>query len=536
MQSDYYILLNEKLKAPRIEIHFPFDWIAVDWCRDLPDRKFHELKSGKFWSVPASPYHANILITTVPKISNVTWQIDDRLYSMSETADKLKEAATSLSGRNLKNLYPFQSAGVRFLQAAGGRAIIGDEMGLGKTVQALTFIRLEKINQTVIVAPASVIYKWKDEAEKWLPSEFSAEVVPSSKSALPPTRLLIMSYTIATLRYRDIEKLKPELIIFDEVHYLKGQADKVKRVRAALSYSQSVPYILGLSGTPFLNRPIELFNILNLLSPSTWNSWWDYAKRYCDMDPVYGPAGPNGVRGSSNREELAERLKMIMIRRTKKEVLDQLPDLNRVIMPVKIKMKDYHEAIKADVPTLVKINLMRQAAGAGKVAPAIEWSQNFLETSNDKLVIYCHHHEVVDRVVSALESYVVGVISGKVSNKERHRLITKFQNELRPRVLVITSAGGEGIDLFSKSDKFECNSLLFVEREWSPLYEEQVEARLHRNGQRSAVTAYYLSALNTIDQHFAEMVEEKREVFKEVVGSDTIETIVKNELIERIGL
>jgi SWI/SNF-related matrix-associated actin-dependent regulator 1 of chromatin subfamily A len=504
----------------RIEIRFEFNEELVALVKTIPDRRYHQVKAGKFWSVPATPFHAAEAVKVL-----ADFQIEQKVKALAgefETAVK-----PVLKAKKVKGLYPFQAAGVEFLKRVRGRAILADEMGLGKTVQALAYLRetLSPKTKILIVTPASVLYKWQEESVKWLGEEWSPAVAEGTKGALPNNNPVIMSYRAATTRYLDIAKWGPGAIIFDEVHYLKN--NNTQRAKSARLFSAAVPIMIGLSGTPFLNRPLELFNILNMLDERAWKSFWDYARRYCGA--VLDKYGHWDFRGATNQEELARRLQPIMVRRLKSEVLEQLPSMSRVILPVVTQQREYKEiANNRELNSLAKLTLLRQAVGKAKAPVAVEWAENFMDSQDEKLVIYAHHKDVVTTMKDGLEKYHPLVIDGSVSNKQRQELVHKFQTLPKYRVMIISSAGGEGIDLFRASN------ILFVEREWSPLYEEQVEARLHRMGQKNAVTAYYLAALNTIDEKLADLVDSKREVFHTIIGGDSIETLVKRELLKEL--
>ncbi len=152
-------------------------------------------------------------------------------------------------------LYPFQQEAVEFIDAHDGRAILGDEMGLGKTIEALAWIsRHPEIKRVLVVTPANVLYKWKDEVEKW--TNKRAGIVGTYRGDIPPARsVLITSYNVMTRRWQEFREWTPDCIIWDESHYLKGYGKKVRRVAAALKLKSK--YMLALSGTPFLNMPIE---------------------------------------------------------------------------------------------------------------------------------------------------------------------------------------------------------------------------------------------------------------------------------------
>jgi len=172
-------------------------------------------------------------------------------------------------------------------------------MGLGKTVVSLTWADLHSdITTALVVAPASVIYKWEREVRRW--SRFEPQIISTSKTPLKHGCLHIMSYDIMRRRALELMEWGYDLVIFDECHYLKGRISKTLRVQAA-------QMLAGLSGTPFLNRPAELWNMLHFLNANEWVYFYPFGIRYCGGQR-------DEWRGATNREELTERLVPYMIR------------------------------------------------------------------------------------------------------------------------------------------------------------------------------------------------------------------------------
>jgi len=247
------------------------------------------------------------------------------------------------------------------------------------------------------------------------------------------------------------------------------------------------------------------------------------------------------VSGSSNTAELKDKLARIMLRRTKEQVLPELPPLIRSILPVDIsseQQRDYSLALhdlkawlrvngKSNrITTLTKLNYLRQIVGMGKVKSAIELAEDVLQSTSGKLVMYAHHKVVVNALKEGLKEYGVDTIVGEDDNRKRMDTMIRFQNTQLPRVLVISSAGGEGIDLNA------ADNLIMVERAWNPGKEEQIEGRLHRIGQENKVAVWYLVARGTIDEKVHALVESKRYLVGELVGTPDIETIVLDELMK----
>lgn len=511
--------------------------------------RFVNRHKDKRWELPASPFHAE---TAVEVLQPLNFKLDPRLRLLAYEAQDLRRSKEQLTAEPVDydaRLYPFQLQAIAFLNETSGRAMLNDEMGLGKSVEALVWWDHQPDSQQMlIVAPASVTYKWQMECQNWLKIKSpNIQVVEGYKDPLvsSPCLITICSYNVMTHRKKELDAHGYDAVIWDEHHYLKGRRSTrnhkgVKRVDAALDLARGVPYILALSGTPFLNRPIELWNILNMLDPVAWNDVWSYGHRYCGGETRFGM-----FQGASNLEELKERLEYIMIRRLKQDVLDQLPSLRRIMLPVRIgNMREYQNML-AEVretltkyptwsPTrkLVEINKLRQIVGLGKAQHAASWAEDYLRSNEDhrKLVIYAHHLAVVDQLEDKLKHYGVQTITGAVSQSARSIRIRRFQEDPKGhRVMIITQAGGEGIDLFGKNI-VDSSTILFAEREWTPAAEEQAEARLHRVGQHNAVEAYYIVAQDTIDARISRLIESKRDILRDTVGVGDVEYAIMEEL------
>jgi len=422
----------------------------------------------------------------------------------------------------MDNMYPFQREAVQFIERAGGNAFVGDDPGTGKTIIALGYCyNHPTIKRVLIVAPTVVVYKWKAEIARWL--DKTGNVVDTTKTPITKDPFQIMSYTMMRLRAEELAALAWDLIVFDEAHHLKDRL--ALQTKMARRISKRSKRRLMLSGKPFLNQPTELFNPCNIMNPVVF-SWPRFWMRF-----FYNTGFGWSVKAGA-QEALKAFLTPHIIRRTKKDVLTELPDLQRVMLPFRLEKDDRDEYDNAMVlarcepNVLVAANRLRQAVGKAKMIVAGEWVKNFLEENpKEKVVVYAHHLAVMRYLADLLQVEGVSVIDGSVPAKERAERAGKFQDSQYPRVMVIDMAASEGIDLFKASN------ILFAEREWVPNLEEQAESRLHRNGQKNAVVAYYLEAMDTYDEHLADVIERKRAAFNELMPSDDVDTVVK-EIME----
>jgi len=315
-------------------------------------------------------------------------------------------------------------------------------------------------------------------------------------------------------------------VLVHNCHYVSNKKAIRSRAFARLNASN----ILLLSGTPFLNRPIELWHLLHIINPDAWPSQHKYALRYCDaFQSMWGW----DYTGQSNTDELKRRLEPILLRRLKADVLDQLPALRREFIHVPPETLEEYQQVKSGIKTqdhtqqLETLAKLRQIVGLLKVTPAIELAENVLQ-SGESVVLYAHHLSVVDLLYRGLkDKYSVGIIQGSVSQQERAHIVEKFQKG-ETQVMIITSAGGEGIDLYRAS------SVIFVEREWNSGKEMQAEARLHRIGQNNPVVATYLVLTDTIDEKISKLIESKRSVFNDIIGLAQIETDIRETILKEL--
>jgi SNF2 family DNA or RNA helicase len=227
-----------------------------------------------------------------------------------------------------------------------------------------------------------------------------------------------------------------------------------------------------------------------------------------------------------------EKTKDFILRKTKEEVLPDLPKLFRKFYHAELDKKlnkayaaalqeledmYYNEDLSSQERqnnTLAIMNKLRQIVGIGKTEPAFDFTTEFLESSARKLVIFIHHHNVSGLLQAKLNGYCDEhglvkplVLDASLSGDARQALITKFKDDPKSRVMIAsTLAAGEGLNL-----QF-CSDALMLERQWNPANEEQAEARFHRFGQLESVNVTYMIASETIDVYFTDLVEQKRAI------------------------
>ena len=240
-------------------------------------------------------------------------------------------------------LFKFQREGLDFLITMGGNALLADDMGLGKTIQTISYLEYEKEKKTLIVCPSCVKFVWEMEIEKWLGEETS--VFKNDKEYVN-TRITITNYDRLYTNSYFFNKQNYEIIIFDEAHMIKNPESQRGAASKYLATSPTVKHVIGLTGTPVENRPIDIFALLQLVRPDVFFNKQKFVERYCGAK--WNGFGIND-KGHSNVEELNQLLiSTCMIRRTKEEVLPDLPSKTITVMPVEIENRAKYNLAKKD--------------------------------------------------------------------------------------------------------------------------------------------------------------------------------------------
>lgn len=528
-------------KSGRLIFEFQYHPDIVAAIKEIPGRLWDAKK--KVWSTP--PVLAVVEIADTYGFSISESLRKTLLTSAKREAELLEKSASTdadisvdtLSG----TLMPYQKAGVAYASSVG-RCLIADQMGLGKTVEAIATLELRDAFPAVIVCPASLKENWRREINKWLPHR-TVNIV-SGKTDIVNADVNVVNYDILYKFVEAIQHLGVNGLVLDESHYVKTASSK--RTKAAKDIANKVPKsgsVLLLSGTPVTNRPSELVSQLEIMGMlSRFGGKWAFLKRYAG-------AHHNGfgwdTSGASNLTELNTKLRQnCYIRRTKDEVLKELPDKSRNIVhlePSGKGQKDYERAeddlvlflrqngykAKDSSEHLARTQVLKRLAAWCKMDAVEEWIDSFLESCDRKLVVFAHNVDVVDHLA---EKYGNLRISGRDSLEERQAAVDAFQSDPDARVIVLNlQAGGVGITLTAGSD------VVFVQMGWTPGEHDQAEDRCHRIGQKNNVQAWYLLASGTIDEDIYDLVNAKRTIVDAVTEGDEVEqqSLVK-DLMKRI--
>lgn len=475
-----------------------------------------------------------------------------------DAIERVRHAFSVRAPAGLRPL-PFQLVGVAFAQQAGYRALIADAPGLGKTIQGLGCVLTdpEMLLPALFVVPKNVLFSWKDEAAKWLPS-VPVHMLETRSAELPEPGwkgIILTTWDVMVPKATALSTWGVRFLLADEAHYAKEPG--AQRTKSLKALAAAIPHVVLLTGTPIKNRVLELHTLLEMLDPGTWGTKKAFAAAY-----VAGTGAGKG-KGAQDVEGLRARLACVQVRRLKEDALKDLPLKTRKFFDVPLTLAQrveyrkiqhtfeawlqktiaariYEEltaqgidpetasasavveaaaraekALRAEI--LGMMGAMRQFVGNTKTPAAIEIARQLIG-AGESVVLFGHHDEVVEGIAAALKAAGIayGVINGKTSAKARGEITRAFQAGTI-KAIVASQAAKEGLTLTRAANT------IFVERYWTPADEQQAEDRIHRIGQTRPVTITYLHAPDTVDDDMRTLIEAKRHLVNTVLGDDTIE-------------
>jgi len=425
--------------------------------------------------------------------------------------------------------------------AGSRRFILADDMGLGKTTATIIAALETGAKKILIICPASLKINWQREIENY--SDRTVYIAEGKKFSTE-SDFVIVNYDILKNFHDMKDKSKSllnqsdfELVILDEAHMISNpQAQRTKIIN---HFVKNIKRVWLLTGTPMTSRPMNYYNLLNIIESPVAQNWMAYAIRYCQgYQFTAGNRKVWNVTGASNLEELRDRTSKQILRRLKEDVLD-LPD--KIISPVylRLKSKEYEELMgeyydwfdnkKDESSSLTvqfsKLMKVRKVIANEKTKQTIEFAENIIEQGK-KVIIFTNFTNTLQTIYNHFGKQAV-YLDGSCSKPHRQHAVDEFQDNEKIKVFVGNlKAAGVGLTL-TAAEVVIMNDLSFV-----PAEHAQAEDRAYRYGQKSNVLVYYPLYENTIEGAIYDILNRKKEIIRTVMGDEQPEN--SGDVVEEI--
>ena len=438
-------------------------------------------------------------------------------------------------------------------------------MGTGKTKTSIVAAGTCSDKRILVVCPASLKTNWEREIRMVYPEDGIAVIsggtgdVPEIKAAT----WIIINYDILNKR---LDLLLPlvkegeiETVIFDEAHYVKDT--KTLRTKAALGVCAPAKRVFCLTGTPVMNRPIELFPLLRMIKhklaydpeKAISTSRKEYGKRYCGAYfHTFGRTGRGfwDESGATRIPELRELTRDSILRRTKEEVLDLPPKMVSVVScPLDPEQqREYdgawdaylawvaeHPELKTDIgnvlsaQALIELGKLKQVCSRAKVARMAEDIRNAAE-QGEKVIVFSQYSRTISNLAEALRAQKVGTVTLTGQDDQTARMIAVDGFQRSPDIKAFIGniqAAGVGLTLTAST------IVMFADMAWSPSIHQQAEDRAHRIGQAGTVNVYYYVADGTIEEDIIDILQAKQDTIGNLTGGETTIQAFMDRLRER---
>ena len=461
--------------------------------------------------------------------------------------DKVKSKNYEIPKDLNATLRDYQVSGFEFFKTLsdyqfGG--ILADEMGLGKTIQTIAFLLSNKDKKSIVITPTALIYNWKNELEKFAPT-LKVGLLHAAKSEREKILDNIDNYDVILTTYttykNDIDKYKNinfDYCIIDEAQNIKNPdaiiTKAIKNVNAKVRFA--------LTGTPIENNLMELWSIFDFIMPG-------YLYNKSKFKSIF-------INNDKNIIELKNLIKPFILRRTKKEVITELPDKieQKIIIDLE---KEHKRAYKGYVNLITRkikennqdnitvfsyLTKLRQLCLSPELMVKNYQGKNskldvliniINDSSDEKILVFSQFTKVLEVIGKRLneENISYSYLDGKTSAKDRVKLVEEFNTNNNKAFLISLKAGGTGLNLTS------ANIVVHFDPWWNPAVEDQASDRAHRIGQKNVVNVIKLIAKGTAEERVINLQETKKELIEDVINgnldnSSTLKNLSKDDIID----
>ncbi|HQO30592.1 MAG TPA: DEAD/DEAH box helicase [Chitinophagales bacterium] len=455
----------------------------------------------------------------------------------------------------MASLRPYQQKGyewMRLLSEIGAGACLADDMGLGKTLQTIAFLTAQQELHPdaifLVTCPASLVYNWQQELEKFAPSLPSYIHYGAQRNI---ERFMQGNYKVCITPYStlrvDIDKINMlpwNTVVMDESHHIKNLSAQITKA----IYTLHIPHKIALSGTPIMNNTFDLYAQLNFLLPNVLGGQEFFRKEYAL------PIDRN--KNKEKMEALQQLIHPFVLRRTKKQVATDLPEKTELVLWCEMseEQQEAYEAVKSRIRKSIFLNIQQDGLSKSKLnilqgiiklrqlccSPSLLADEEIRTTAsvkldvlmdelrnnlqNNKVLIFSQFKEMLHLIAQACrkEQMPYYHFDGDTAIEDRLKMVNEFQQEDNTVNIFLMSlkTGNAGLNLTAADYVF------LVDPWWNSAIQQQAIDRTHRIGQTKNVFAYKMICKNTIEEKIIEMQLRKQTVSDSIITED--ENFVKN--------
>lgn len=424
-------------------------------------------------------------------------------------------------------LRPYQKDGFQWmsrLASWGAGACLADDMGLGKTLQAITLMQSRAaLGPQLVVMPTNVLMNWQQELNRFAPALTVKNLNQGDRRQIiesaEPGDVIICTYGLLVTEIEPLTSRTWTTIVLDEAHAIKNRDTQTSKGAMQLN----ADFRLMLTGTPLQNHLSEIWNLFQFANPGLLGSFQQFTDRF--ILPV------ERDHDTDRRRILKNLLTPFMLRRTKEDVLNELPEKTEITLRIELSddeqalydnlrqqaIANLEEGQRNPIQALAEITKLRQAAcnprlvnpklklKSSKMEAFINLVQQLRNGGHRALVFsqFTSHLALVREALDA-ENITYLYLDGSTPAQERNKLVKQFQTEDQTLFLISLKAGGIGLNLTA------ADYVIHLDPWWNPAIEDQASDRAYRIGQERPVTVYRIIAANTIEEKIIRLHQNKR--------------------------
>lgn len=526
------------------------DYLKLNESLQKQLRKLESLTVKEHGQVRISRFNAPLLGDAMA--GELTVKSDPRLDDLRASISRSMKVEADVPNTLQATLRGYQLEGFRWmvrLSGWGAGACLADDMGLGKTVQTIAFLLYRAVEgASLVVAPASVVPNWKNELQRFAPT-LNIHVLNEAddRKALIDRAgeydVILSTYGLLVNAEEPLTGKQWNVVCLDEAHTIKNRDTKTSKVAMQLQASAR----LILTGTPIQNHLSELWNLFRFITPGLLGSYEQFRLKF--IVPI--------EEGDKEKQRRLKRIvQPFMLRRTKSEVVEELPEKMEITLPVELSEDEMavYEVIRrrakamleassgVNMSTLAEITRLRQAAcsmalidnkwkgESTKIQMLLDLIAEIKE-GNNRVLVFSQFTSFLELVRKRLDEHgePYFYLDGSVAMKQREELVRKFQQGECPIFLISLKAGGLGLNLTG------ANYVIHLDPWWNPAIEQQATDRAYRIGQQNRVTVYHLIAQHTIEEKILRLHRTKRDLADSLLeGANAGYKLTDKELLEML--